>query len=411
MEISKEKFMSIISESSIEMDEMGDIWSKGKAKSRPINNENGELIGHDMLIDPDDYTKGRVNVIFTCDINEFIESHPDLVAKLKEQYGNIKWTTDVCPKYNPHKKERNYQPLPDSEDDVDIKSKAYSPSGEKYGIQQAIKRGGFNKIIGEEFGLESPKGVEFNQTLSKRSIPAIIVNDKKFIDRFVQDWSNDRIEFRTHSFNTYQTAQDFLKTVVARIAGKGTNEMDTSYLARQFNRTYTTWSEDKKNQKAYEGKTDVFQLDRRGFSELNLDVSLKMIFEIIGVREGDSFTWTITMTNKFGKKRPDEYRISNGKLKPITLKDGGYLDEGVIRVSKTAQLDPNKTFDEENTIISDVAVSEGLREAIYDFKQQIESIEPKSALKYANVRRSDIERVDESIVKLSTDILNEINKK
>lgn len=411
MEISKEKLMSIILESSMEVDEMGDVWSKAKAKSRPILDDSGEIIGHDMLINPDDYTQGRVNVIFTCDINEFIENHPDLVAKLKEQYGNIKWSSDKCPKFNPHKKERDYQSLPDSDDDVSIQSKAYVPSGEEYSTQQSIKRQGFNKIIEDELGLESPKGVEFNQVLSKRSIPAIIVNDKKFIDTHVEDWTNDKIIFRSHSYNTYETAQDFLKTVVARIGGKETKEMDTSYLARQFNQVYRNWDEDRKNQKEYQGKTDIFQLDKRGFSELNLDVSLKMIFEIVGEKIGDnSFTWTISMKNKFGRKRPDEYRLPNGRLQPITLKDGGYLDEGLISVTKTVQLDPNKEFNNKNTIITDVAVSEGLREAIYDFKREIEGIQPKSALKYANVKRSDIEKVNESVLKLSKDILNELKK-
>ena len=412
MEISKQRLMSMISESSIEMDEMGDIWSKAKAKSRPILDDSGELIGHDMLINPDDYTQGRVNVIFTCNIDEFIQTHPDLITKLKEQYGgNVKFTTDKCPKYNPHKGNREYKSLPDSEDDINIQSKAYVASGEEYDTQQAIKRGGFNKIVEEEFGLVSPKGVEFNLALSKRSIPAIIVNDKKFIDRFVEDWTNERIEFRTHSYNTYETAQDFLKTVAARITGKETKEMDTSSLARQFNKRYRNWDEDKMNQKEYQGKTDIFKLDKRGFAELNLDVSLKMIFEIIGEKTGDnSFTWKISMKNKFGRKRPDEYRISNGRLEPITLKDGGYLDEGLISTTKTVQLDPNKQFDNKNTIMTDVAVSEGLREAIYDFKQEIESINPKSALKYAGINRSDIERVNESILKISKDILNELKK-
>jgi hypothetical protein len=411
MEISKEKLMSTILESSIEMGEMGDIWSKAKAKSRPILDDSGELIGHDMLINPDDYTQGRVNVIFTCNIEEFIQTHPDLISKLKEQYGNIKFTTDKCPKYNPHKGNREYMSLPDSEDDINIKSKAYVASGEEYDTQQAIKRGGFNKIIEEEFGLLSPKGVEFNQVLSKRSIPAIIINDKKFIDRFVEDWTNDRIEFRTHSYNTYETAQDFLKTVAARITGKETKEMDTSSLARQFNKRYRNWDEDKMNQQEYQGKTDIFQLDRRGFAELNLDVSLKMIFEITGEKVGDnSFTWRISMKNKFGRKRPDEYRLPNGRLQPITLKDGGYLDEGLISATKTVQLDPNKEFNNKNTIISDVAVSEGLREVIYDFKTEVEGINPKSALKYANVKRGDIEKVNESTFKISNDILKEIKK-
>lgn len=411
MEISKEKLMSIISESSIEMDEMGRIWDKADAISRPIKDDQGNLIGHDMLIDPNDPTKGRVNVIFTCDIQEFVNSHPELVTKLKQQYGGVKWSSDTCPKYNPHRNtKRVYSSLPDDEDgDTGIERRPYQASGESYDAQENIRRI-FNPILREELGLESDKGKQFNEVLSKRSIPAIIINDPKFEDRHNDVWRNDQIQYKVHSFNTYENAQSFLKSVVNRIAGRDTDQNDTSYLARQFNQKYSNWEETKKSDKRYLGKTDVFQLDKSGYSELNLDVSMKMEFEITGFRQNNEFVWVISMKNKFGRKRPDEYRISNGGLKPITLQDGGYLDEGKIQVRKVVELDAEKTFDDKNTVMSDFAVSEGLREAIQDFKSKIEAISPKSALKYANVRRSDVERINETVVNISLDILNQIKK-
>jgi hypothetical protein len=412
MEISKEKLMSIISESSVEMDEMGRIWDKSGAISRPLKDDEGTLIGHDMLIDPNNPESGRVNVIFTCDINDFIQSHPDLVAKLKEQYGNIKWTTDTCPKYNPHRNvKRVYSQLPDDgTDGGEIERRPYVASGESYDVEQNIKRL-FNPIVKEELSSESDKGKQFNEVLSKRSIPPIIVGDPKFEDRHGDSWDNRRIIYRAHSFNTYENAQSFLKSVVNRIAGKSTDENNTTYLARQFNQKYSKWEDTRKSDKKYEGKTDIFQLDRRGFSELNLDVSLKMEFTISGVKSSDTeFVWSITMKNKFGRKRPDEYRIPNGKLQPITLQDGGYLDEGLISVTKSVSLDPEKEFNDKQTIMSDYAVSEGLREALHDFKAKIEGISPKSALKYANVKRSDIEKVNETVNQISLNILNEIKK-
>jgi hypothetical protein len=410
MEISKEKLMSIISESSTEIDEMGRIWDKADAISRPIKDDEGNLIGHDMLIDPNDSSKGRVNVIFTCDIQEFVNSHPDLVAKLKQQYGGVKWSSDTCPKYNPHRgTKRVYSNLPDDEgDDNNIERRPYQASGENYDVQENIRRL-FNPILRDELGLESDKGKQFNEILSKRSIPAIIVNDPKFEDRHNDVWDNDEIKYRVHSFNTYENAQSFLKSVVNRIAGRDTEQTNTSYLARQFNQKYANWEETKKSDKRYLGKTDVFQLDRSGYSELNLDVSMKMDFEITGSKQNDEFIWTITMKNKFGRKRPDEYRIPNGKLKPITLQDGGYLDEGVITVEKRVPLDETE-FTGDKSIMSVFAVSEGLREAIHDFKAKIEGISPKSALKYANVRRSDVEKINETVVNISLDILKEIKK-
>ena len=410
MEISKEKLMSIISESSIEMDEMGRIWDKADAISRPIKDDQGTLIGHDMLIDPNNAESGRVNVIFTCDINEFIQNHPDLVTKLKEQYGNIKWTTDTCPKYNPHRNtKRVYQALPDDQaNDGDISRRPYQASGENYDTKEKIQRL-FNPILRETLGQDSDQGRAFNEVLAKRSIPSLNIGDPKFEDKHQDVWTNDLIKYRLLGFNLYESAQDFLKAVVARIAGKETEQQSTTYLARQFNTRYSNWEETKKNVKKYEGKTPVFNLDARGYSELNMDVSMKMLFEITGERNGENFTWTISMVNKFGRKRPDEYRIKNGKLEPITLKDGGYLDEGKLSKSVTVQLDPEKDYNE-TTIMGDIAVAQGLREAIEDFKSLIENISPKSALKYANVRRSDIERVNESVVKLSLDILSQIKK-
>lgn len=400
MEISKEKLMSIILESQEEMDEMGRIWDKEGAISRPLKDDEGNLIGHDMLINPNDPQSGRVNVIFTCDINEFVQSHPDLVKKLKEQYGNIKWSSDTCPKYNPHRNtKRQYFPLPDDENDAEIARRPYSATGENYSEEERIKRS-FFPILRETLGQDSDQGKAFNEVLAKRSIPSLNIGDPKFEDKHQDQWSNDRIKYRLLGFNLYESAQDFLKAVVARIAGKETEQQSTTYLARQFNTRYSNWEETRKNDKRYEGKTPVFNLDTRGYSELNLDVSMKMLFEITGEKIGDnSFTWTVSMVNKFGRKRPDEYRIKNGRLDPITLKDGGYLDEGKLSESVTVQLDPEKErerIEEGKTILDDYAVTEGLRQAIENFKQMIESINPKSALKYANVRRSDVERVDES---------------
>jgi len=410
MEISKEKLMSIISESSTEIDEMGRIWDKADAISRPIKDDEGNLIGHDMLIDPNNPQGGRVNVIFTCDIQEFVNNHPDLVAKLKKQYGGVKWSSDTCPKYNPHRNtKRVYSNLPDDEgDDNNIERRPYQASGENYDVQENIRRL-FNPILRDELGLESDKGKQFNEILSKRSIPAIIVNDLKFEDTHNDVWDNDEIKYRVHSFNTYENAQSFLKSVVDRIGGRDTEQNNTSYLARQFNQKYSKWEETKKSDKRYLGKTDVFQLDKSGYSELNLDVSMKMDFEITGTKQNDQFIWTISMKNKFGRKRPDEYRIPNGKMQPLTLQDGGYLDDGVIKVEKTVPLEDIE-FTGEKSIMSVFAVSQGLREAISDFKTKIEGISPKTALKYANVRRSDVEKVNESVIKISLDILNQIKK-
>ena len=208
---------------------------------------------------------------------------------------------------------------------------------------------------------------------------------------------------RTHNYNTYKSASDFLKSVVKRIKGEDTPEMNTTYLARQFNKKYNNWKEAKKNDKKYEGKTDIYNLDKRGYEELNLDVSMKMIFEITGERLGNSFVWVITMRNKFGKKMEEDPEIKGG-LNDIT----NYLNDEPLSVTKTAQLERNKTFDSKNTIMDDFSVVTALQEAIYDFKEKIKAINPKSALQIANIRKYDVQKIDEErIDKLIKKVIKE----
>jgi hypothetical protein len=407
MELSKEKLMSIILENSSEVDE---VWQKQNTIKSAIKNEDGEIVGWDMRIDPNNEEAGRVNVIFTCDINEFISKHPDLVNELKQRYnGNIKWSTDSCPP-NPHKsKSRVYHSLPDNEDNVgDIVRVPNQPSLNPRSNRENMVRM-FNKIVFDEFGMKSDNGIEFNKVLSKRSIPALITKDNKYLDKqsFAKS-TTEKFVYRIQSMNLYETSKDFLKSVVARVAGKETSIMDTTYLARQFNEKYKNWKETKKNDIEYEGKTDVFNLDRRGYSELNLDVSMKTELTIVGEKiSDDSYKWSISMVNKFDRKRTDQPRIPNGKLQTISLLDDSYLDDGTIKVENVVELDPNKEL---NNPMDDVAVSEGLIQTIYDFKQKVEGINPKSALKLANIKRSDVERVDESVLKITNNVMKLLKK-
>jgi hypothetical protein len=376
-----------------EMDEMA---KHANPISRPIKNDNGELIGHDMRVNPNDESSSRVNVIFTCDIQEFINSHPDLIKKLKEQYGNIKFTTDTCPKYNPHRNtERQYHNLPGEENDMDITKRPYEASGEKYDVQEISKRI-FNPILESQFGENSPEGKEFAEVLNKRSIPGLILKDPKYIDRHVEKWNNDHIEFRTHNFNRYLSNEDFLKSVMARIRGRETPMMNTTHQSRIFNKIYRRYELERKNEATYKGKTEIYKLDRQAYEQLDLNISLFMLFEVKGDRVGDSFIWNIRMTNKFGSKLPTEYKIRNG-LQTINFKDDSYLDNVVLQVSKTAHLEP-EFMDENKSVMESNEVQLALREACHDFKEMIESIPPQSALEIANVTEPGLNNLRESKV-------------
>jgi hypothetical protein len=417
MEMNKKELFRLIRESqSMEVDEMAQLQTrKGKpigkrviikyqnkvyigwkdevsVKQKPI--EGAVVIGWMINEEPVLFTNGN-------EIAEFIRENPEEYQALKEKYGaNLRWTNKKATNYQPRPTEPiKTQPVPDVEGGEEKSfNVAYVPTGAKQSEQETIKRI-FNPIIEAEFG-DTSEGKRFTQVLAKRSIPEIKAVDRPYLDKYTPTWTNDRIEFRAHTYNSYKSAEDFLKSVLARIKGVETPEMSTYYLARQFNKVYRNWEEDKKNQERYLGKTPKYELDALGLSQIKLDVSLKMVFEITGEKRGDTFIWKISMRNKFGRKSPEEYSI-NTRLKDVDysvqLKEGGILDDRSVGVTKTVQLDPEEPVNEQKTIMSQLPVQLGLKEAIKDFKNLIESISPNSALRIANIRQYDVKKgLDES---------------
>ncbi len=269
----------------------------------------------------------------------------------------------------------------------------YYASGEKMSAQEKIKRKLFSVIDGE-FTNE-----EFSEVLNKRSIPTIVARDRKHINLYTR-FDNEKIVYETHNYNAYETVQDFLKAAIARVKGGDTPEMKTYHLARQYNNNYPNWAADKKNQKQYAGKTDVYKLDAYGLEEKNLDVSIRMDFKISGEKIGESFTWNVRMTNKIGKKLSDESGLR-----------GGFLDDKLFQATTTAQLDPTKQFTDEYTVMDDINVVNALLQAIADLKSQIEAIDPKETLKVATVKQYQIKRpVNEALTeKLIKRIVNKLN--
>jgi hypothetical protein len=66
------------------------------------------------------------------------------------------------------------------------------------------------------------------------------------------------------------------------------------------------------------------------------------------------------------------------------------LDDKLIQSSETVQLKPGIEFTQENTVMNNNDIVNGLINVLNDLKSQIESINPKEMLKYATVRRNEI---------------------
>ena len=373
-----------------DMGEMAD-WKKMSGitkKFEKIMDKTNNLVGWNVQGTP---------ILFTCgsDINQFIEENSELMDELKEKFGvNLKWEQGNLPACQPRRK-LDVKPLPGGEGDEEGSiDTSYIHSGENMSEGEKIKRKLFS-IVDTEFGDQ-----EFSEILNKRSIPTIVARDRRHISMYGR-YDNNKINYETHNYNGYESLQDFLKAAIARVKGGDTPEMKTYYLARQFNQNYRNWAADKKNQKQYAGKTDVYKLDAFGLEEKNIDVSIRMDFQITGERMGESFAWNVKMTNKIGKKMKEESGLR-----------GGFLDDKIFQVSKTAQLDPRKEYGNSYTVMDDINVINALMEAIEELKSQIEAIDPKETLKVANVKQYQIKRdVNESIKnRLVQRVINKLKK-
>jgi hypothetical protein len=243
---------------------------------------------------------------------------------------------------------------------------------------------------------------EMAAKLDRLSIPAIEARNEKNLNRY-GEINNNVVQYQTHSFNSYTSANQFLQFVTARIGNKPLPKKAKSYhLARQFNQLYSNWEETKKNEKNFAGKTPAYKLDKFGFDEANLDVTVRTDLIINGKREGESFLWSVKLESKFGRKLQEQYTVSGG-LKLNKEKT----------IVKSAQIEPNTEFTDSYTILDNLPIKTALVEALSEMQEYVLSLKPIEALKNANYKRPDIttkpvvnesekERLQERLIKRIT---------
>ncbi len=421
MEISKEKLLSLLNESNYiaDIEEMAQYWTKKKpgvrVASSKLYDSNKKHIGYDMMVDPfsDDPDSERVQIIFTCDIQQFMEEHPDVVQKLKQDFGSFRWSDTQCPSDRPHRNVRVGNPLPGEEGEPirTVKQTSQDVStGEKLEGSKRIKTY-FLKI------LRNNLGEDFNKVLNQRSVPAIELYNRKYFDRHTDVWTNDKVAFTTLGYNIYKSNEEFNEFVSARIFGEDTPQMNTEYLARQFNTNYSNWeAEEKKGSVKDYGVTDIYQLRKSGYVEgRENEVFLEMTFQVKGEKIGDnSFAWSIILVNKFARRKPGQSRVE-GRLEPVEYNPGSLVDGKQVGVVKNVQLDPGTEFTPGMTIMDNEQIVQGLNAAVDEFKRKMESISPESVLKKATPERSDIEggrrRLNENVFdSLVKDVIKKMKK-
>lgn len=391
LEISKKNLLSLIVESHIEdVEEMAD-WKKmrGEVKKfeKILDNEKN-LVGWNIKGTP---------ILFTCgnEIGEFMNTHQELIEQLKEKFGDsLKWEQGNLPACQPRRKMsvKNFPAEPGGK----MRSKkivtSYTGPEENMKARERILRK-LNGLIVEK--LENP---EVTKHLELCSIPTIKGRERSNIDRY-SDIGNDKINYTTHTFNSYESAQDFLKAVMGRIRGQVPENMETYYLARQFNKVYKNWEETKKNKKEYKGLTDIYQLKKYGLEEKNLDVTVAMFFSINGELTDNSYNWVIKLNTEHGKKLKEDKQIA--RLTP----------DKELAVVKTAQLEPGTSFNDNFTVLDNLPIVQSLIEGLDEIVGKIMEMNPKEALSMANIRRKDVQKVDEEDVnKMIKTVIKEMKK-
>jgi hypothetical protein len=423
MEISKEKLLSLLSEGNYisDIEEMARYWTKKqpgkKVASSKLYDNDGNHIGYDMMVNPfsEDPDSERVQIVFTCDIEKFMEEHPDVVEKLRNDYGTFRWSETKCPSDRPHRDVRVAKPLPgeDGEPIRTVKQTAKDVStGKKIEGSTKIKtlllkvlRNGFDD--------------EFNKVLNQRSVPAIVLDNTKYFDRHTDMWTNEKVAFTTLSYNVYKSNEEFNQMVADRIFGEETPEMDTQHLARRFNQIYANWeAEEKKGSTEDYGVTDVYQLRKFGYVEgRENEVFLEMTFSVRGELVGDnSFAWTIMLVNKFARRKPGSSRV-DGRLEAVEYNPGSLVDGKQVAVVKNIQLEPGTQFNPENTIMDNNEIVNGLLTAINEFKQKMNSISPETVLRKAVATRSELQgggrnrRLNENVFdQMVKDVIKKLKK-
>lgn len=387
----------ILKKDLLEQLEMGEMAYKPKGtqdtsgkipKFRPIFRPGNESDVPDAWELNPTQTVGQGQLFVPTDCQE-VES---FIQNNKEWLDDLGLTTSLEPMLYACKRTK-YQPR-------NVKAgTTYIPSGVSKPATTKIKTE-LNRLVDEY--MANP-GI--SAKLEKLSIPEVRARDRKHLNRYGQV-DNYRIVYQTHTFNSYESSQQFLKFVTARISGKPVEEKYKSYhLARQFNKIYQRWQETIKNQKTYMGKTPAYMLDKYGFDEDNLDVTVRMDLRIEGTKMNNAYLWVINFKTMFGRKLKED-RFIRGGLE---------LDKN-ITIRKEVEFDPSKEFDDKFTVLDSIEIKSVLIEALQELSDKIMAMKPIETLKLANVKQFDItkkskeDNVNEGVTSIVVKVINKIKK-
>ena len=233
------------------------------------------------------------------------------------------------------------------------------------------------------------------------SLPPIEISDDKNIDNHGET-TQTKLEYATHNNNSYESKQDFLEAVEARIFDADDPEKfaripekyKTYAMARQFNKNFRKWVETKKSLPEYKGKTPKYMLDAYGLEQLNLDITVRTDFKITGNLVGDNFKWEINFITKFGDGLKEGAKNRLGFDKNIQIfrqvPVSQYLSKLVEPEEEGNKLKPDD--DRYYTLYHVEEVIETLKSGLLELREKLfTELDPVEMLDKANVRAYDVD--------------------
>jgi hypothetical protein len=388
--------------------------------------EEGKLVEHVGWYHFDQANEIATPIIFTCEWDEMIQRHPDLVSKLKEQFGEVKFANDVCPAYEPGRKKGNLviQPIPGDEGStMDIEGNPYIPSEEKVTYTREKINRTFNGILKDEIQNDQ----DLINGLKKLSLPQIVIDDTKHRNSY-STVNNDEISFQSHNIHLYETQKQFIKDVTTAVRTKDLDQIptkDNKSLRRLYNTRYTNWSKTRFTQSSGYGKTPVFQLDQGDFpNDKTFEVMVSSDVKITGKStdknengEVTQWQWDIEYLVEYAKKAPTD------RVARKMIKDGEINKTVVVDLSEPKKFDGETELSDSGRIVggdtgdqhplTDINVVEGLKQVISEFKEELLSTNPTTSIRRAVTKIEDLggERALRTRPQLNEDDIRDLVKK
>jgi hypothetical protein len=430
MEMSKEYFLSLIQEEHSEIDEWSKVddpksekyqelvrtgqltgqkgnaqvhLSKGRASSDFIKDANGVVIGFKQW----DYKHDKKIATFhVCggedEVRRILDENPDLIQQLKEEFTDtpLRWTkvkqSIACLKEPSRRRSLDLHPLP-GEEGKTITGMTKKPAEKSISVQQKMKKIVYDmvdKTIGDE-------NEEASARLIKCSVPVIHGSDVHYINRHVNEWTNNEFVYQTMNSNLYDSGPTFLRDALKKAQ---TNDVEINFIEKPLKRVMSKqmkWSEyqganiNKYGQETqYSGTTPFYGFDSLNFTEKNLQVVVKSSFVIKGkITSENTYRFKITFQISFGDK-------ANALLK----KEAGIRELKLNRtlvVERDINLEgTNTNFNDSYTVLDNPLIHQSLQDGLNEMREKFfKELKPVQAIAMAQVRTGRLAEMVDKITK------------